>query len=160
MFSDANLKDIYLYRSTHIYSQLVYQSGRNIFCNASRYTSGDPRTGKIHVPMNLLDEYINSSQWQSWIGPGPTSDPAYYTRQVFQPIQRLSDVIGSTINLPAYTPIESMLTLLCYVNKIDPDKIKNYEYSISGYTANGGAPGTMTIKVINNPNYYGSVDVY
>lgn len=159
IFGGTKLSDIYLYRSTHIYAQYPNGAGASPFFTTPQYTSSDPRTGRIHVPTNLLNSYINSSVWQSWIGT-KNGDLSYYTRQVFQPIQKLSDVINNTINLPTYCTVESMLSLLCYINNVDPDKIKNYVYSVSGYTVNGGAPATMTIKVVNNPYYYGSADVY
>jgi hypothetical protein len=61
IFAGTKLSDIYLYRSTHIYGQYPNGTGASpFFSTVPQYTSDNPRTGRIHVPINLLNNYINS----------------------------------------------------------------------------------------------------
>jgi hypothetical protein len=78
---------------------------------------------------------------------------------VFQPIQKLSNALLPSFNLGSQTIntlyATTYLTLLCQMSNVDIKKITDYEYQIAMDTTNK----TITVTVINNPNYYGTATI-
>jgi hypothetical protein len=59
-FGGASLSSVYLYKSNQIYSGQALNTGAVFYSDAKKFTNTTAdRTGRIYVPENTLDTYVN-----------------------------------------------------------------------------------------------------